>query len=344
MWVGMSKDFNIQYGNSLDLVKNIPDNTFDSIITDPPYEINFINKGWDRSGIAYNTEFWSECLRTLKPGGHLLSFSASRTYHRIAVAIEEAGFEVKDSLHWIYGSGFPKSVNLGTRFEDGSDLQQQWDGWGTCLKPAHEPIVLARKPFKGPIYKNVEKWGVGAFNIEATRVGDEEIKIQVYNNFGGFADRDRVEDIKPEDKYVTGRFPSNVLFSHSVNCTETQCEDGCGVKIVENQYPGASDFFYDAIWDKINDIPPFIYGAKASKSEKNASGMTNNHPTVKPIDLMRYLIRLVTPPEGHVFDPFLGSGTTAVAAILENCNVTGFELTDEYWDIIESRIEWAKNV
>jgi DNA modification methylase len=328
----------IRFGDSLELIKDVDDNTFDSIVTDPPYEINFINQKWDNSGIAYNVDFWSECLRVLKPGGHLLSFSASRTYHRIAVAIEDAGFEIRDSLHWIYGSGFPKSISLGTRFDEGTEMHEKWKGWGTTLKPAHEPIVMARKPISVPVYKNVEKWGVGAINIDDTRVGDDEIKIQVYNNFGGFADRERVEGIGPEDKVVTGRFPANILFSHDVNCTQEQCEDTCPVPILKQQYAGAEDFFYTTFWDTLLDTPCFKYGVKASKSEKNAGGIKNTHPTVKPVELMRYLIRLVTPPQGRVFDPFLGSGTTALAAKLEKQNVTGFELTEEYFDIITSRL------
>lgn len=334
----------IRFGDAKELIKELPESSIDSIVTDPPYEINFINKEWDRSGIAFDPEFWGECLRVLKPGGHLMSFSASRTYHRIAVAIEDAGFEIRDSIHWIYGSGFPKSISLGNRFEEGTELYEKWKGWGTTFKPSHEPIVFARKPFSGPLYKNVEKYGVGAMNIEDCRVGDDEVKIQVYNNFGGFADRNRVEGIGPEDKTVTGRFPANVIFSHTPDCTDTVCLEGCPVPILEEQYSGASNFFLTDLWDSLLNTPSFKYAVKASKAEKNSSGITNTHPTVKPVELMRYLIRLVTPPDGRVLDPFMGSGTTMVSAILENKNGIGFELTEEYFDIIEARIEHATNL
>ena len=165
----MSKEpntFKIYQGDNREVLKTLPDNSVDAIVTDPPYELGFMGKGWDKSGIANDVTLWRECLRVLKPGGHLLAFSGSRTYHRMTCAIEDAGFEVRDQMMWVYGSGFPKSLNVGKKIEG-------WDGWGTALKPAHEPICLAKKPLDGTVADNVLKWGVGALNIDASRVGTE---------------------------------------------------------------------------------------------------------------------------------------------------------------------------
>ena len=195
--------FTIHNGNCIDVMRSMPDNSVDSIVTDPPYELGFMGKSWDSTGIAFNVEVWAEALRVLKPGGHLLAFSGSRTYHRMAVAIEDAGFQIRDQIMWIYGSGFPKSLDVskaidkaaGSKGEDrvvaeagvsgshenptkailnkGTPVQpeaQQWQGWGTALKPAHEPIVLARKPLIGTVAANVLEWGTGGLNIDGSRV------------------------------------------------------------------------------------------------------------------------------------------------------------------------------
>ena len=193
-------------GNCLELLKTLEDNSIDSIVTDPPYELGFMGKSWDASGIAYNVELWKQALRVLKPGGHLLAFSGSRTYHRMVVAIEDAGFEIRDQIMWIYGSGFPKSLDVSKAIDKAAGAErpnrtvetggksgshenptrhvtnartpatpeaQQWQGWGTALKPAHEPIVVARKPLIGTVASNVLEWGTGALNIDGSRVGTE---------------------------------------------------------------------------------------------------------------------------------------------------------------------------
>jgi SAM-dependent methyltransferase len=156
----------LYHGNCIEVMKNLPENSVDSIVTDPPYELGFMGKSWDSSGVAFNVEVWKEALRVLKPGGHLIAFSGSRTYHRMAVAIEDAGFEIRDQIMWLYGSGFPKSMNIGKTLSD-------WQGWGTALKPAHEPMVLARKPLIGTVAANVLEYGTGGLNIDGTRVGTE---------------------------------------------------------------------------------------------------------------------------------------------------------------------------
>lgn len=280
-------------GDCLAMLRLIPDNHFDSIVTDPPYHIDsiqnrfgkagaapaqfgtdgafrrasagFMGKTWDGGDIAFRVETWREILRVLKPGGHLAAFGFSRNYHHMAVAIEQAGFEIRDSLMWIYGSGFPKAADMGKQIE-----AEQWQGWKTMLKPAHEPIVLARKPLaEKTVARNVLQHGVGALNIDGCRIGE--------------------------------RYPANVMHG--------------GV-----------------------DLPPYFYCAKAPKAERAGS----KHPTVKPLALIQWLCRLITPPSGKVLDPFAGTGTTLEAAILEGFNPTGIEMTPEYWPDIERRLERAK--
>jgi site-specific DNA-methyltransferase (adenine-specific) len=441
-------------GNCLEQLLLIPDNSVDSVVTDPPYELGFMGKGWDASGIAYNVAVWEQCFRVLKPGGHLLAFGGTRTYHRIAVAIEDAGFEVRDSIHWTYGSGFPKSMNIskaidkqagakreiigyskGVVVEDNqgyggiarggvgvgqksADIPvtapstpdaQKWDGWGTALKPSHEPVIVARKPVIGTVANNVLTYGTGALNIDGSRVGSEGGTMDVptglglksghvYNPTLGHSTETKLEGL--------GRWPANTILTHSPDCLSTNdvwhCVEGCpvlnfpqtastgngtttgfrkggnnehsvglaGKKQAADGYAdggSAARYFTQTAYDEI-DFPPFIYQAKASSRERSeglgdletkqtvgGGGLTNVgdkygsikapaknfHPTVKPVSLMRHLVRLVTPQGGLVLDPFLGSGTTAVAALLENCQWVGCELTEDYWSIIEGRIAWA---
>ena len=436
-------------GNCLELLAEMPDNSVDSIVTDPPYELGFMGKSWDNSGIAYNVELWSQVLRVLKPGGHLLAFGGSRTYHRLASAVEDAGFEIRDQIMWLYGSGFPKSLdvskaidknngepnrllkftewmrttglkakeldaatgtNMGGHYlttasqpaiptvelwgkirpliadvpewvdelvqrieaerevvgtKDSNLLAvapgqnndrsattlnitapstpeaQQWEGWGTALKPAHEPIVVARKPLIGTVATNVLTYGTGALNIDGSRVGTgtgetktvqyPDIRGNNYNNAEGTVEYTVTDQ---------GRWPANVIHDGS-----------------------------EEVLEYFGEPQRFFYCAKASKSERNAGlgelpkqeqqgsykfrtdgsldgketePKANIHPTVKPISLMRYLVKLVTPPNGTVLDPFLGSGTTTVAAILEGFNWMGCEMTEDYWPIIEARVAWAE--
>ena len=607
-------------GNCLDTLKTLPDNSIDSVVSDPPYELGFMGKGWDASGIAYNTELWAQVLRVLKPGGHLLAFSGSRTYHRMTVAIEDAGFEIRDSIHWNYGQGFPKSLNIkksagdkvcqcevkwsygtgqeipehevrdvrsgnvpqtartesregavlltglpeqstpttrreklraaqvrcgepcvegrsnaqtpegelqrcevcplpakvandgsqgwvhhGTSSSDGgvdrsatiengsgephqpqplgqpqgelgtvpeqrgSQAGGVWplcagcgkpiipSGLGTALKPSHEPICVARKPLIGTVAQNVLTYGTGALNIDGSRVGTDEVITNHSRSAESAVSKGKYGDSTAQETHQTagqalGRWPANTILTHSPDCEQVgvaedtmtggfgnggigigttgspdgsgrgaewqnksvtvpvwECAEGCPVKELDGQsgvskdgvavkrngvtsngvtgwgkapvgtpnaggyggQGGASRFFTQTEYTEI-DWPVFLYYAKASKSERNAGleglpakivneetppgtkganspragagrgGAVNNfHPTVKPVELMRHLIRLVTPPGGKVLDPFLGSGTTAVAAILEGCDWVGCEMTEDYWPIIEARTEWA---
>lgn len=391
----------IYLGNNLDVLPMLESNSVDSIVCDPPYELGFMGKSWDSSGIAYSVELWKECLRVLKPGGHLLAFGGTRTWHRLAVAIEDAGFEIRDNIAWLYGSGFPKSHNISkaidkmagaereilgrnpnsrenatkdnTLYESGTvgktdfvtvsatDDAKKWDGWGTALKPAHEPIVVARKPLIGTVALNVLKYGVGGLNIDATRIGSGtgEKRIVHYpdirgNNYGqdneAYADRKTVE----REIIDQGRWPANIIL----------------------------DEYTAELLDKQADASKFFYVAKASKKDRNeglddlvaqeSAGKGNGlgrlcaicgasilkpcecpdrtfinppkqnfHPTVKPTALMQYLVRLVTPENGVVLDPFAGSGSTGKAAILEGKRFIGIELTAEYLPIIEGRLTYA---
>jgi len=340
----------------LEGMKLLDDNSIDSIVTDPPYELGFMGKKWDSTGIAYNVDVWRECLRVLKPGGHLLAFGGTRTYHRMTCAIEDAGFEIRDCIQWLYGSGFPKSMDISKAIdkklgaernrikfaqsntwrekEGRMDRQatipdnkpitneaKQWDGWGTALKPANEPIVVARKPLsEKTIAENVMKWGTGGLNIDGCRIGDEERTYKgatkIYGEHPWTRAQANGERARPTYK-VTGRFPANVILDEEAG------------KLLDEQSgilkSGASRFFYCA---------------KASKKER---GEGNNHPTVKPLSLIKYLITLVTPPGGICLDPFEGSGTHALACKDLGFNYIGFELNSEYCKMAEKRINRWRN-
>jgi len=408
--------YQIHHGDNREMLKNFADNSIDSVVTDPPYELGFMGKSWDATGVAYSVELWQEVMRVLKPGGHLLAFSGSRTYHRMAVAIEDAGFEIRDQIMWIYGSGFPKShdVSKGIDKSAGAEREvvgetikgaqtestgrygawgdgitptapataeaKQWQGWGTALKPAHEPIVVARKPLIGTVAANVLTYGTGGLNIDGTRVGTEKITTNGKGAMSGDT------PIVPQSKNFigethTGRWPANVIHDGSDEVVElfpTNAGGGHWAKTKVTGYGefggGKSEYFGQGEKDGKGSAARFFYCAKASKRDRNegldgfevksasemverkpdsdgmkspragagrTSGAQNHHPTVKPTDLMRYLCRLVTPPGGIVLDPFMGSGSTGKAAMYEGFEFIGIELTDEYLPIAKTRIEFA---
>lgn len=313
-------------------LENIPDNTIDAIITDPPYGLSFMGKKWDYD--VPSIEIWRECLRVLKPGGHLLSFGGTRTYHRLACNIEDAGFEIRDQIQWLYGSGFPKSHNI----KDGD-----FKGFGTALKPANEPICVARKPLeKGlTVAENVARWGCGAINVDVSRIpGRDRTEYGLKNSIRNNSNIYGTDGTSADFNSNLGRWPANIIL------------DEAAAEIL-----GAPSRFF--------------YVAKASKSERNAglegmqkqilatsTGQTrpnkparlgadpqgvqepvaNHHPTVKPIKLMEYLIRLVTLPKGIVLDPFMGSGTTGIAAKRLGFEFIGIEMNEEYFEIAGKRI------
>jgi site-specific DNA-methyltransferase (adenine-specific) len=414
------------------------DNSVDSIVTDPPYELGFMGKSWDSTGIAFNVEVWTEALRVLKPGGHLLAFSGSRTYHRMAVAIEDAGFQIRDQIMWLYGSGFPKSLDVSKAIDkaagavrevvgqvknplkrgtvlvgERSDASagmfsgvntsiditapstpeaQQWAGWGTALKPAHEPIVLARKPLIGTVAANVLEHGTGGLNIDGSRVlsndwdaekvlgkyrGSNIGKESVTNAFG-------VGEIKSTNTESTliGRFPANIIHDGSdevlagfpiTSPARRSLMGAGGIPNGANNLVGSNvernqDFESVRGFNDSGTAARFFYCAKASKRDRN-EGLdgfeairvhdgrqagnkrgsnprnrtndvkVNHHPTVKPTDLMRYLVKLITPPNGIVLDPFTGSGSTGKGAVIEGFNFIGIELDPDYVAIATARIQ-----
>ena len=402
-------------------MRTMPDNSVDAIVTDPPYELGFMGKSWDSTGVAYDVTVWQECLRVLKPGGHLLAFGGSRTYHRLACAIEDAGFQIRDQIMWVYGSGFPKSLNIskaidkdagaerteviGIRsrnvkpFDDSNGWNannttgehkytapataeaKEWDGWGTALKPAHEPIVMARKPLDGTVANNVLAHGVGGINIDGCRVGETVETWPSSRSFtsgisNGYTDGVGKGETQLTGESPAGRFPANFIHDGSDEVLELfpDTKSGSGNKNTGNRaglYGNLGAGNGDGIGGDSGSAARFFYCAKASKKDRNEglddmpstmrktmSGgewvdsdgtiknrplpTANTHPTVKPTDLMRYLVRLVTPPNGRILDPFTGSGSTGKAATLEGFNFVGVEQSAEYVEIATARINHAK--
>lgn len=334
--------FTLHQGHILDVLRGMPDASIEACVTDPPYEFGFMGKSWDASGISYSVEMWREVLRVLKPGAHLLTFGGTRTYHRMACAIEDAGFEIRDQMQWIYGQGFPKSRNIG-------------GGWGTALKPAHEPLCLARKPLSEPnVAANVLKHGTGALNIDGCRInptGRWPANVMLDEEAGRLLDEQTGE-------LVSGK-PSGVRNSdgfrgrHRGNKTAVSGFGDSG---------GASRFFYcakasraerDAGVEGMPEVARQAQGRDVVRviDRKDGRGpvpvnaqirpAANHHPTVKPVELMRYLCRLVTPPGGTVLDPLMGSGSTGVAALLEGFEFVGIELGAEFVEIARRRISGA---
>lgn len=396
-----AKGVQLHHGDALAVLATLAEASVDAIVTDPPYGLGFMGRAWDSSGITYNVELWQHCLRVLKPGGHLLAFGGTRTYHRLTCTIEDAGFEIRDSIVWLYGSGFPKSLDVSKaidraagaqreivgrrdRYRDGierrnlgdrnevygegltangvdtitapaTDDATRWSGWGTALKPAHEPIVVARKPLSGTVAANVLAHGTGALNIDGCRVGDGE-GVVTFDRLAGDRSREdyRTGTVTNVHPSTAGRWPSNVvldeyaaaeldqqsgiLHSHPGTMRRDSVIGGynglssrqAGTVLTHAEHGGASRFF-----------PVFHYAAKApSKERPKVDGVA--HPTVKPLSLTRWLVRLVTPPGGIVLDPFVGSGTTAEACIAEGFRCIAIESEASYLPLIVERINRAR--
>jgi len=373
-------------GDCRGILRTLPAESVDSIVTDPPYELGFMGKAWDGIGIANDVGMWREVLRVLKPGAHLLAFSGSRTYHRMVCAIEDAGFEIRDQIMWLYGSGFPKSLDVpkaidkaaGARGHDGvgfnaagvgasnggsvfrsdhpeyvrpqgvTEAARQWQGWGTALKPAHEPIVVARKPLIGTVAANVLAHGTGALNIDGCRVeGGQRPLIESDRRLENNTYAPGLGGSRAVGDTALGRWPANVIldpeagamldeqsgFSKSPTTTGRGAGGQHGItspRGAQGTVPAPGDS---------GGASRFFYCAKAAKRDR---GEGNVHPTVKPTALMRYLVRLVTPPGGTVLDPFTGSGSTGRACALEGMQFIGCELDPAYFDIACRRIEGAQ--
>lgn len=423
--------YQLLQGDCLEVMRGMADNSVDSIVTDPPYGLKFMGQHWDYD--VPTVDVWREAMRVLKPGGHLLSFSGSRTYHRMVVAIEDAGFEIRDQVMWVYGSGFPKSLDVSKAIDKAAGAErevigkrtdgryasefsdaakkamgkvvatesksgfsgemgvitapatpeaEQWQGWGTALKPAHEPICMARKPLSAKtVAANVLLHGTGAMNIDACRVPLQGEAAEFENNHrvterlpqeyegqnlglhdGGW------KQLVGEAVIPTGRWPANLIHDGSdevVNAFPDAKGQQGDLKKQDHSVPKGNAFGqygpkveHAARGDK-GTAARFFYAAKASRKDRNegltdpgpqfAHGATlrkientdtvgNNHPTVKPTELMRYLCRLVTPPGGVVFDPFTGSGSTGKAALLESFRFIGIEQDEKYLEIARARI------
>ena len=437
-------------GDCLEEIQKLVDKgvQVDSIVTDPPYHLTsiverfgkegsapakdkdgafqrqskgFMGKEWDGGDIAFRKETWELFMKVLKPGGHLLAFSGSRTYHRMAVAIEDAGFDIRDQIMWLYGSGFPKSLNLGKSVDKklgnervktgktkthsnkgmpqaeertaigagafGQEVEEEitvgtseWEGWGTALKPAHEPIVLARKPLsENSIVANVLKHRTGGIHIDACRIEGEKqtrdsnpvmnggkygqnqnaerkiVKRKSRSDDGVWTNKNsgmKAEGTLYADADPKGRFPANVMHDGSEEVLKgfpsTSKSAGGGAKIKPtnrqsrkdnsvwtNKNSGMKSLQHTVEYEDSGNASRYFYCAKTSKSEK---GKDNNHPTVKPLKLMKYLCRLVTPKGGTVLDPFMGSGSTGVASKDEGFDFIGIEREKEYFEIAEKRI------
>ena len=360
----------IHQGNCLELIKQLEDNSVDSIVTDPPYGLSFMGKKWDYK--VPSIEIWKECLRVLKHGGHLLSFSSSRTYHRIACAIEDAGFEIRDQMQWIYGSGFPKSLNIGKQIDKmqgnereiiGTKIHSQkgvkvaeergeigggafgvskegditkgtseWEGWGTALKPAHEPIVVARKPLSEKnVALNVLKWGTGGINIDACRVGNRKD-----TRHGGGKSSEHIQQLNPDVKgyeLPQGRFPANIILDEEVS----RFADWCRFFYCAKASKSERNYGCENLEGKPIDIQQ-PHNSK-DLEERYAMKFKNNHPTVKPVSLMEYLVKLVSKPKAIILDPFIGSGTTAIACLKLNRFFIGIEKEPKYIKIANARIK-----
>jgi hypothetical protein len=346
-------------------------NSVDAIVTDPPYGLSFMGKGWDK-GVP-GVEFWVEALRVAKPGAHLLAFGGTRMVHRLAVAIEDAGWEIRDRIHWVYGSGFPKSHNVSKAIDKAAGAERgeetphptnsckggqwcscgeldatgrfsptkhaaatapatpaakKWDGWGTALKPAVEPIILARKPFKGTVAANVLEWGTGAINVDGCRVGTNGEKFSIPQS-----DPTRRAGTVGTDLGITGSSIEDFQKAQADSIRRTQQQGRFPANLIHDGSDEATA--------GMGDASRYFYCAKASKKDRDEGlrEWRNTHPTVKPTDLMAYLCRLVTPPSGTVLDPFNGSGSTGKAAVREGFNYIGCELDPDYVEIARARIE-----
>lgn len=414
----------IEYADCFEFLKRLPNGCVDACVTDPPYELGFMGKSWDSTGIAYRVDMWQEVLRVMSPGAHLLSFGGTRTYHRMGCAIEDAGFEIRDSLHWLYGTGFPKSLDISKVLDKAAppktDAAKQWSGWGTALKPGHEPIILARKPVEGTVAENILAYGTGGLNIDACR-------IETTDNLNGGAyaksgterhdgsDNWRYKRTRGRDSLVgdtregaaqgmfqpskttgadfvqpSGRWPANVILDEDAGAEldEQSGTTKSGIAVQRNgggQKIGTGRAYHgsvgltrpDAGYPDTGGASRFFYCAKASRVERDAgcetlihhtggeltggrkegsaglasaragagrtSGGKNTHPTVKPISLMRWLVRLIAVPRGLVIDPFVGSGTTALACFQEGFDFMGCDNDAKSVLIADHRIKYWRD-
>ena len=430
-----NNNYELHLGLMQDVLLELPAESVDAIVTDPPYELGFMGKSWDNTGVAFQKTTWEECLRVLKPGGYLLAFGGTRTFHRIACAIEDAGFEIRDTIMWLYGSGFPKSLNIGLAIDKKNGVesevigskkqtgakfkltqqlidnggfndperkefeikqaQNEWAGWGTALKPAYEPIIVARKPFSGSLVDNVLEYRVGGLNIDECRVefnnGEVNRSIAIYqrgvpqkgNNGWEHVNRGAHFDEETMKSMQLGRFPANVIHDGSEEVvsgmpytknSERGEQYNKDTAYTNTYTPAKAMYSADNTYGDEGNASRYFYCAKASKRDRDEGlyafeeidggtyqfredgsldgkipARRNIHPTVKPVALMQYLIRLVCPKGSIILDPFNGSGSTGKAVMYENKDrnagyyYIGVEMTKEYLPISKARLDFAIN-
>ncbi len=333
-------------GDCLDVMKSMEDNSIDFIVCDPPYGLKFMGKSWDH-GVP-GIDYWKEALRICKPGSMLAAFGGTRTFHRLTCAIEDSGWEIRDCICWLYGSGFPKSHNkFGI------------DGYGTSLKPAWEPIIIAMKPLDGTYKQNVEKWGLGGINIDDSRIDSIPRSTHLEGNYKGKDKNGNIYDLGYKEGYFSNpaskRWPANLILDEeaaqlldeqsgysqsSPSMRKRGTQKNCFGKFgrQEKSYPSLTDS---------GGASRFFYSAKASVKERNAGleEKTNLHPTIKPLSLMRYIITLLAPPGSPtLLDPFAGSGSTLCAAKQLGITSIGIEIDKDYCEIAEKRISHYKTL
>ena len=318
----------------LHAMQGLEDNSIDSIVTDPPYGLSFMGKDWDH-GIP-GVVFWQEALRIAKPGCHLLAFGGTRTFHRLAVAIEDAGWEIRDTVMWVHGSGFPKSHNL----------KGEWQGYGTALKPAWEPVIVARKPIEGTVANNVLKWGTGGINIDGCRVGTEEDTARARYEVRDTAAPFGRGAMMGGNGSPLGRWPANLIHDGSDEVVSGFPNDTsrffyCAKASKRERNAGCEELEEKKRDESRNAKQPSMNGGVGNPYNRGAKPVVNHHPTVKPVALMRYLVRLVTPPDGVVLDPFCGSGSTLVGALQEGFRYLGIEKDPDYVNIAYHRTKGA---
>lgn len=411
---------NLRLGDCLDVMREIPDDSVDACVTDPPYGWSFMGKRWDYDVPA--VDVWREVYRVLKPGAHILVACGTRTQHRMAVNIEDAGFEIRDVITWLYGSGFPKSLDIskaidgvvgkqakgfctaggkekyapqdksyrsdyGYHYAPATPAAMYWQGWGTALKPACEFWTLARKPTsERTVAANVLRWGTGGINVDGCRAETNDNRDRIGGGTKGNGKCYGESDIYDYISHPAGRFPANLILDEDAAALLDEQSGVCGAYApVKSGYSGKSKGIYGDYAQRGDDgatfygersggASRFFYCAKASKRERDAgceglpetvkvwngqsdksstdvkpveerwtTNMRNSHPTVKPLALMRYLCRLITPPRGVVLDPFMGSGSTGIGATLEGFGFIGIELDADYHEIARRRIEhWSE--
>jgi len=388
----------------------MPEASIDAIVSDPPYGLAFMGRDWDKA--LPDPATWAELLRVAKPGAHLVAFGHPRLYHRLAVDIEDAGWELRDCLMWLFGTGFPKSLDVSKAIDAAAGVERhvigrgphaanrthpegydgwtgedrrevtapatpasaRWSGWGTALKPAWEPILLARKPLAGTVAANVLEHGTGGLNIDGARVGTSDV-LRIGSGLLGY--ESGCDGSNPGSQNPAGRWPANVVLDEeaaarldgevgelasrgNIGSSVATGPPGAAYAIGAERPSGAEYTYGDS-----GGASRFFYTAKASRAEREAglgparahvdpkrkdgsagrqSKRANTHPTVKPIDLMQWLLRLVTPPGGIVLDPFTGSGTTGCAAALEGFEFAGAEMSATYAEIARARIEHWRSV